>query len=84
MQIIDRSGDGEVLELDGHLVQQGEDFVLMVWRKDAVKDCDADPEFVERMGMGSTNSASIKNLPEIGVFLPPKSKKWVFSQEYTQ
>ena len=84
MQIIDRSGDGEVLELDGHLVQQGEDFVRLVWRKDAVKDCDADREFVERMGMGSTNSASIKNLPEIGVFLPPKSKKLVFSQEYTQ
>ena len=49
-----------------------------------MKDCDADREFVERMGMGSTNSASIKNLPEIGVFLPPKSKKLVFSQEYTQ
>ena len=84
MQIIDRSGDGEVLELDGHLVQQGEDFVLLVWRKDAVKDCDADREFVERMGMGSTISASIKNLPEIGVFLPPKSKKLVFSREYSQ
>ena len=52
MQIIDRSGDGEVLELDGHLVQQGEDFVRLVWRKDAVKDCDADREFVERVGHG--------------------------------
>ena len=41
-----------------------------------MKDCDADREFVHRMGIGSTNSASIKNLPEMGFFSLPNPKNW--------
>ena len=48
----------------------------LIWRKDAVKDCDGDREFVHRMGIGSTNSASIKNLTEISYFSLPNPKNW--------